>query len=126
MFLEHSIHRCAAARWCLGLGELSRLLPHYHQDANIDRASQVLGQGVPPGVPTLYRALADHHDNVSHSILYYRARRRPSREKKAQGQQYLKPYKKKVLVKYLLKMSDLGYPIRIKFIPSLAYSVTRH
>jgi hypothetical protein len=23
-------------------------------------------------------------------------------------------------------MSDLGYPIRIKFIPSLAYSVTRH
>jgi hypothetical protein len=23
-------------------------------------------------------------------------------------------------------MADLGYPIRIKFIPSLAYSVTRH
>jgi hypothetical protein len=30
------------------------------------------------------------------------------------------------MVKYLLQMSDLGYPIRMKFIPSLAYSVTRH
>ena len=45
---------------------------------------------------------------------------------KAQGQQYLKPYEEEVIVKYLLQMSDLGYPIRMKFIPSLAYSVTRH
>ncbi|CAG8982160.1 hypothetical protein HYALB_00003595 [Hymenoscyphus albidus] len=92
----------------------------------MDRASQVLAQGVPPGVPTSYRALADHHSNVSHSTLHHRARRRPSREEKAQGQQYLKPYEEEVIVKYLLKMSNLGYPIQIKFIPSLAYSVTRH
>jgi len=26
----------------------------------MDRASQVLAQGVPPGVPKSYRALADH------------------------------------------------------------------
>ncbi|KAH8586345.1 hypothetical protein B0O99DRAFT_463099, partial [Bisporella sp. PMI_857] len=45
---------------------------------------------------------------------------------KAQGQQYLKPYEEEVIVKYLLQMADLGYPIRMKFIPSLAYSVTRH
>jgi hypothetical protein len=92
----------------------------------MDRASQVLAQGVPPGVPTSYRALADHHGNVSYSTLYHRARGRPSREEKAQGQQYLKPYKEEVIVKYLLKMSNLGYPIRIKFIPLLAYSVTCH
>ena len=38
----------------------------------MDRASQVLAQDVPPGVPKSYRALADHHGNVSHStiILY--------------------------------------------------------
>ncbi|KAN0089133.1 hypothetical protein V8E51_019393 [Hyaloscypha variabilis] len=61
----------------------------------MDRASRVLAQGVPPGVPTSYYALADHHGNVSHSTLHYRARGRP-------------------------------YPIQMKFIPLLAYSVTRH
>jgi hypothetical protein len=91
----------------------------------MDRATQVLAQGVPPGVPRSYRALADH-GKVPHSTLYYRARRRPLMEEKAQGQQYLKPYKEEVIVKYLLQMSNLGYPIQIKFIPSLAYSVTRH
>ncbi|KAH8586003.1 hypothetical protein B0O99DRAFT_464863, partial [Bisporella sp. PMI_857] len=92
----------------------------------MDRASQVLAQGVPPSVPKLYRALADHHGNISYSTLYYRARGRLSREKKAQGQQYFKPYEEKVIVKYLLQMSNLGYPIRMKFIFSLAYSVTRN
>jgi hypothetical protein len=81
----------------------------------MDKASQVLAQGVPPGVPISYRALADHYGNVSHSTLHHRARGRPSREEKAQGQQYLKPYEEEVIVKYLLKMSSLGYPIRMKF-----------
>jgi hypothetical protein len=91
----------------------------------MDKASQVLAQGVPPGVPRSYRALADH-GNVPYTTLYHRDRGRPSVEDKARGQQYLRPYKEEVIVKYLLKMSNLGYPIRIKFIPSLAYSVTRH
>jgi len=68
----------------------------------MDRASQVLAQGVPPSVPKSYRALADHYGNISYSILYYRARGRPSREEKAQGQQYLRPYEEEVIVKYLL------------------------
>jgi hypothetical protein len=38
-------------------------------------------------------------------------------EEKARGQQYLKPYEEDVVVKYLLQMSDLGQPIRMKFIP---------
>jgi hypothetical protein len=92
----------------------------------MDRASQVLAQGVPPSVPKSYRAFADHHGNISYSILYHRAHGRPSREEKAQGQQYLKPYKEEVIVKYLLQMADLNYLIRMKFIPLLAYSVTRN
>jgi hypothetical protein len=66
------------------LERFSRLLPHHHRDNNMDRASQVLVQAVPPGVPRSYRALADH-GNVPHSTLYHRARGRPSMEEKAQG-----------------------------------------
>ncbi|KAE9367404.1 WD40 repeat-like protein [Stipitochalara longipes BDJ] len=35
----------------------------------MDRASQVLAQGVPPSAPRLYRTLTDH-GNVPHSILH--------------------------------------------------------
>ena len=91
----------------------------------MDRASQVLAQGVPPGVPRSYRALANH-GNVPHSTLHYRARGRRSMEEKAQSQQYLTPWEEDVLIKYLLQMSDLGQPIRIKFIPALAFRVTCH
>jgi hypothetical protein len=94
----------------------------------MDRASQVLAQGVPPGVPKSYCALTDHHGNVSHSTVHsiIVLAGRPSMKDKAQGQQYLKPYEEEVIVKYLLQMSDLGHPIRMKFIPSLAFSVTCH
>jgi hypothetical protein len=76
-------------------------------------------------VPRSYRALADH-SNVPHSTLHYRARGRRSREEKVQGQQYLKPYEEDVVVKYLLQMSDLGQSIRMKFIPFIAFKVTRY
>ena len=39
---------------------------------NMDRASQILAQGVPPGVPRSYCALADN-GNVTHSTLHHRA-----------------------------------------------------
>lgn len=91
----------------------------------MDRASRVLARGVPPGVPASYRALADHGD-VPHSTLHHRARGRHSIEEKARGQQYLYPYEEDVIVKYLLQMSNLGHPVRMKFIPSLAFRVTRH
>jgi hypothetical protein len=48
----------------------------------MDKASQVLAQGVPPGVPRSYRALADH-GNVPHITLYYRDRGRRSMKEKA-------------------------------------------
>ena len=71
-----------------------------------------------------YRALAGH-GNVPRATLHHRARGRPSREEKAQGQQYLKPYEEDVVVKYLLQMSNLGQPRRMEFVPSIAFSVTR-
>jgi hypothetical protein len=101
----------------------SRLLPHYHRNGNINRASQVLAQEAPPSVPRSYCALADR-GNVPYSTLHHRACRRPSMEEKARGQQYLKLYKVDVVVKYLLQMSDLRQPIRMQFIPFIAFRVT--
>ncbi|KAI9746367.1 MAG: hypothetical protein M1818_000079 [Claussenomyces sp. TS43310] len=84
----------------------------------MDRASQVLAQGVLPSVPTSYRALADHYGNVSHSTLHHRARGRPSREEKAQGQQYLKLYEEEVIVKNHLLKSILQED-RIQFLTTI-------
>ena len=91
----------------------------------MDRASQVLAQGVPPGVLHSYRALADH-GSIPHSTLNHRARGRRSMEEKAQSQQYLTPWEEDVLIKYLLQISNLGQPIRMKFISAIAFRVTRH
>jgi predicted Fe-Mo cluster-binding NifX family protein len=92
----------------------------------MDRASQVLALGVPHGVPKSYRALADHHGGVGHTTLYYRDNGRQSIEKKALGQHYLNPYETKAVVQFLLQMSNLGQPVRIKYIPSIAFLATRH
>ncbi|KAL7780673.1 hypothetical protein CFE70_010716 [Pyrenophora teres f. teres 0-1] len=59
----------------------------------MDKARQVLAQGVPPG-------------------------------DKAQSQQYLTPWEESALVKFILQMLDLGRPVRIKYIPSLAFVAT--
>ena len=61
-FLKHSISRRQhAGAWALERRLSSpptiRTSPSRRQD-NMDRASQVLAQGVPPGVPKSYRALA--------------------------------------------------------------------
>jgi len=61
-------------------------------------------------------ALAERGD-VPHSTVWCRAHGRSSKEEKAQP-----PSEEKALVKFLLRMSDLGYPVRIKFLPSLAFS----
>jgi hypothetical protein len=91
----------------------------------MDRASQVLAQGAPPGVPHSYRALADHGD-VPHTTLYHRAHGRRSMKEKAQSQEYLNPCEVKAVIEFLLQMANLGQPVRIKHIPSIAFSATRH
>jgi len=70
---------------CKSVQERPFTTPLLRQD-NMDKASQVLAQGVPPSVPKSYRALANYYSNISYFTLYYRARRRPSREEKARGQ----------------------------------------
>ena len=90
----------------------------------MDKASQVLAQGVPPGVPKSYRALADH-GKVAHTTLYHRAHGRRSIEEKAQSQQYLTPSEVKAVIDFLLQMSHLRQPMRIKHIPLIAFSATR-
>jgi hypothetical protein len=88
----------------------------------MDRASQALAEGLLPDVPKTYAALAEYSD-VPLSTLHHRARGRCSKEQKAASQQYLTPQEEQALVKFLLQMSDLGSPVRIKFLPSLAFII---
>ena len=92
----------------------------------MDRASQVLAQEqlLPPGVRRSYRALA-RYGEVTHTTLHYHARGRRLREVKDQDQQYLTLSEEKAVIKFLLHMSDLGQPVQIKYIASLAFSATR-
>ncbi|KAF1938338.1 hypothetical protein EJ02DRAFT_410628 [Clathrospora elynae] len=57
--------------------------------------------------------------------LIHRSHGRHSREEQAQSQQYLMQDEEKAFVKLLLLMSNLGQPVRIKFVSSLAFSVVR-
>jgi hypothetical protein len=94
------------------------------QQAKMDRASQALAAGLPFDAPRTYAALAEHSE-VPLSTLHHRAHGRRSREQKAQSQQYLTPQEEQALAKFLLQMSGLGSPVRIKFLPSLAFIVAR-
>jgi hypothetical protein len=96
----------------------------FHHIVLMDKDSQVLAQSLPPGVPTSYHAPADHGE-VPCSTLHSLAQRHRSMEEKAQSQQYLSPWEEDALVKLLLQTSDLGQPMRIKFIPFLAFCVAR-
>ncbi|KAF2676794.1 DDE-domain-containing protein [Lentithecium fluviatile CBS 122367] len=92
----------------------------------MDPASQVLAQTLPPSVRRTYAALAERSDvNVSRTTLWYRAKGRPSRQAKANGQQYLTPPEEKGLAQYLTRAANFGLPWRIKDIPSLAFSIAR-
>jgi hypothetical protein len=90
----------------------------------MNRASQVLAEGLPSDVHKTYAALGEY-GNVPGSTLYHRDHGRRSKEEQAQSRQYLTREEEKAVVKFLLLMSSLGQPVRIKFIPSLALSVAR-
>ena len=87
-----------------------------------DRASKALAEASLLGEPRTYDATSKR-SGVPLSTLYHRDHGRPSREAKAQGQQYLSPPEEKALEKYLKLMADLGNPVRIKCLPSLAFSI---
>lgn len=90
----------------------------------MDRASQALAQGIPPGIRNIYRARAEYH-NVARSTLNALAFGRCSKEEKAQSQQYLNLCEEKAVVKFVLQMAELGQSVRIKHISLLAFSVAR-
>ncbi|PZD32241.1 DDE-1 domain containing protein [Pyrenophora tritici-repentis] len=50
---------------------------------------------------------------------------RRSRAEQAQRQQYLTREEEKALLKFLLLMSSLGQPVRVKYLRSLAFSIAR-
>jgi hypothetical protein len=89
-----------------------------------DRASRALVESSLPGEPRTYDAISKR-SNVPLSTLGHRARGRPSREEKARGQQYLTPSEEEALENYLIQMADLGTPVRVKFISSLALVIAR-
>jgi hypothetical protein len=84
----------------------------------MDEASRILA----PGISGSYAKRVEDAE-VSKSTLHARAHGRPSRQQKDQGQQYLSSSEEKAVVKFLLHMANLGQPVRIKYIPSLAFSI---
>ena len=97
----------------------------YKSYTDMDPASRRLAESISPGVPRTYTALAKR-STVARSTLHHRAKGRPSKEEKNERQQYLTTSEEKALVKFVLQMSDLGQPVRIKYIPSLALSIAQH
>ena len=87
-----------------------------------DRASEVLVEGLPPFMTKSFRALADHGD-VPCTTLQHRARGRKSLQDKARSQQYLDISEEKALVNFLVQQDALGRPVRIKYVPSIAFSI---
>ena len=96
----------------------------YKISMEMDKASKALAQALPASVPRSFRTIADH-TSVPRSTLHARARGRRSIEAKAQSQQYLTPAEEKAMVDFVLQMSALGTPVRIKYIPSIAFTITR-
>jgi hypothetical protein len=90
----------------------------------MDRASQALAEVFSAGDSAPYRAVSEK-SSVPRSTLHRRKHGGASIEVKAQSQQYLTPDEEKAMVKFLLLMSSFGHPVRIKYIPSLAFSIAR-
>ncbi|KAB2106160.1 hypothetical protein AG0111_0g6188 [Alternaria gaisen] len=89
----------------------------------MDAASKALAE-TPPNDDRTWAARADS-SGIAITTLYNRWRGRPSIQKKAEGQQYLTVEEEKALVAFLLLMSSFGQPVRIKYIPTLAFSIAR-
>lgn len=64
-------------------------------------------------------------NNVPQSTLWHRAHGRRLRRREAEGQQYLTPSEEKALLSHLLRMSNNGFPIPVKFLRSLALIIAR-
>jgi hypothetical protein len=90
----------------------------------MDPASDAIAEGLDPSKPKTYAALSES-SSVPLSTLWHRAHGRPSRQEKAERQQYLTPAEEKSLVEYLLRMSNNGFPVPIKYLRLLALIIAR-
>jgi hypothetical protein len=99
-------------------------LPLITTTSTMDPASQALVQRLPDGVRDTTAARSEY-GNVPVSTLIHRRLGRRSRAEQAQRQQYLTREEEKALVKFLLLMSSLGQPVRVKYLCSLAFSIAR-
>jgi hypothetical protein len=88
-----------------------------------DPASEAFAEAFLLG-ESIYDAISKR-SKVPLTTLNHRAHGRRSKEQKAQSQQYLTPSEERALEKFLKLMSDLGNPVRIKFLPSFAFSFAR-
>jgi hypothetical protein len=91
----------------------------------MDRASLTLAEDLPEGIPNTLAARAAHTD-VSLTTLSHRRRRRRSMEAKADSQRYLTPHEGNAVVEFLLQQKAFGQPVRMKHMPSIAFSATRN
>jgi hypothetical protein len=62
---------------------------------------------------------------LSRSTRWRQARGKPTRRDKAASQQYLTPSKEKAVVEYALRMYERGFPIPVKFLGTIAYTIKR-
>ena len=87
-------------------------------------AGSRMSSGLEATEPRTYTALSKCH-KVSRTTLWNRTYGQPSIEEKAKSQQYRTPAEEKALAKYLIRMSNIGYPVRVMYIPSLAFIIAR-
>src|SRR5438876_1046977 len=109
---------------CCLAQQLARTSTFMITNRRMDRASVVLSQGLDPSKPQTYAALSEEGD-CPRTTLWYRAHGRPSKEEKAKRQQYLTPSEEKALVGYLLRMSRNGFPVPVKHLRPLAFTIVR-
>lgn len=87
----------------------------------MDPASRALANALPNDHRTW--AARSVSSGVALTTLYNRYHGRPSQGETAQRQQYLAVDEEKALAAFLLLISSFGQPVRIKYIPTLAFSI---
>jgi hypothetical protein len=89
----------------------------------MEPASKALAEA-PPNESTTWAALADA-SGVPLTTLYNRYHGRPPKKEVVLRQLTLTVEEEKALVAFLLLMSSFGQLVRIKYIPTLAFSIAR-
>jgi hypothetical protein len=79
----------------------------------MELASQAQARDLPSNEREFYATQA-RRKGVPRTTLWYEEHGRPSFKAKAQSQQFLTPSEEKALVQYLLRMSAVGSPVRVK------------